>query len=124
MLTSAHGAIPHNHDGNHQHEEHNHEHPSHDHSHSGNHLIQVSHGIFHSVVHFIENLSHSHDASDEPIIVENANLSHQVGVATLIFFAKEVIIEYSPKCYSSESACRYSKLYLINSSLRGPPSIV
>lgn len=124
MLTSAHGTIPHNHDSNHHHEEHSHDH-SHDHyEHEGNHLIAVTHGIFHSVVHFIENLSHSHDAADEPIVIENANLSHHICGATIAFSEEEAFFEYSPKCYSSESISRYSKIYLINSSLRGPPSIV
>ena len=125
VLTSAHGARPHNHDNNHHHEEHSHDHHSHDHhEHDGNHLIEVTHGIFHSVVHFIENLSHSHDASNEPIVIENTNLSHHICGGTISFSEQVALFEYSPKCYSSEAISRYSKIYLINSSLRGPPSIV
>ena len=125
MLTSAHGAIAHNHDSNHHHEDHSHDQHSHDHhKHNGNHLIKVTHGIFHSVVHFIENLSHNHDASNEPIFIENPNLRHHICGASISFAQQETLLEYSPKCYSSESISRYSKIYLINSSLRGPPTIV
>ena len=122
-LSSAHGAIPHIYDNNHQHEEHNHH--SHNHSeHEENPLIQVSHVIFHSVVHFIETLSHCHNTCDELIAVELGSIVPYVHGSTITLSTKDGLIKYSPRGNTLLEKCKFTNLYLINSSLRGPPSIV
>lgn len=120
VLTSAHGAKLHCQDNNHKHAEHSHDHHHH-HDHDGSHLISVSHVLFHSVVHFIEHLAHSHDSCLKVLVVDNDNSNNYNFDIAVLWTNRIKFSEFNLKCYSYSIINGYSNVYLINSSLRGPP---
>ena len=125
VLSSTHGAVTHCHDSNHDHTEHSHDHHSHDHDdHEGSPQISVSHGILHSVVHFIEHLAHSHDSCLDILVVDNDNSNSYNSTVAVLWNEPLDLPESTLKSYPYSAFTRYTHIYLIHSSLRGPPSIV
>ncbi|MFT4565062.1 MAG: hypothetical protein ACJA1A_002639 [Saprospiraceae bacterium] len=122
VLSGAHGAIVQCEDSNHQHEKHNHEH-SHDH-HEGNDEISVSHSIIHSVVHFIEHLAHDHDNCIKVLVVDNDNSNNYNSDIAAFRSECKRILTFTIKNYPNSKRNGYSSVYLVHSSLRGPPAIV
>ena len=122
VLSSAHGAIVQCQDSNHQHEEHSHDH-SHDH-HDGSDQISVSHSIIHSVVHFIEHLAHDHDNCIKVLVVDNDNSNNYNSALAVFWSERNRLSDYVIKSNPIRNENGYSNIYLVHSSLRGPPAIL
>lgn len=120
VLSSTHGAVTHCHDSNHDHTEHSHDHDDHE----GSPQISVSHGILHSVVHFIEHLAHSYDSCLDILVVDTDNSNNHNSDVAILWIERLKLTEFAIISYASVTTTRYTHIYLIHSSLRGPPSIV
>lgn len=128
VLSGAHGTVFQCQSGDHKHaEHHSHEHHSHDDvCKSDSQLITVSHNIYHSVIHFIDHLSHDHESCLESshVVKQTKKIVNSYPALTAIIPLNLKELSFSVKAQLNEVKCHFTDAYLQYTSLRGPPTVV